>query len=625
MAGGVIYLDIDDEITSAAARIRTVEGRRAAVVLPHGSRVATSRINFRLLARDALTHEKRLAIIASDAATRALAASAGLPVFSSVGEYEDSLEPGATADAAVPAAAATAVAAAATAAETPRATKATKAAAAAAAAAALAGETARTPVVPPAEASVRDTRDAPVQQTLDDMEAAELAAAAAAIRTTAAPTPRSTATAAGTSIRDGAGESPFGDPRVQDGPVRGGPVTRGSARATSRTPLLVGVGAIALALLIGGVGAYLVLPSATIVVTPKNESVGPVGMTIRADPGVSSPDADAKVVPAEVVTVDATATNTFETTGKRVEEAKAKGVVRFRNKDFTSSNTIPAGSVVSTQNGVRFRTDGAVTVPRADLVGFTVFPKSATVKVTAVKAGLEGNVEPNTIVVIPKGEDPISLDVVNPDETGGGKHDEFPQVSQKDVDAALAALEPQLQAAFAARLADPSIAKPGATVFPETGVLGVPVPTVDPATLVDQEVPSFELGLNASGTVTTVDPGPVETVVAERLRATIDQGHRLVENSIKVAVQPAVVSGDQIEFPATATATQVAILDADALKAMVVGRPLAEARSILEAYGAVQLEAWPDWVSTVPTLDGRVTLTLDEAVPVETPEPTADP
>ena len=265
------------------------------------------------------------------------------------------------------------------------------------------------------------------------------------------------------------GRSPFGDPRVQDGPVRGGPVTRGSARAVSRTPLLVGLGAIALALLIGGVGAYLVLPSATIVVTPKNESVGPVGMTIRADSSVTSPDADAKVVPAEVVTVDATATNTFQTTGKRVEEAKAKGVVRFRNKDFTSSNTIAAGSVVSTQNGIRFRTDGAVTVPRADLVGFTVFPKSATVKVTAVKAGLEGNVEPNTIVVIPKGEDPISLDVVNPDETKGGKHDEFPRVSQKDVDAALAALEPQLQAAFAARLADPSIATPGATVFPETG------------------------------------------------------------------------------------------------------------------------------------------------------------
>ena len=62
----ILYLDVDDEITSAAARIRDSEARRVAIVLPYGSRVATSRINFRLLARDALTHEKRLSIVAAD-------------------------------------------------------------------------------------------------------------------------------------------------------------------------------------------------------------------------------------------------------------------------------------------------------------------------------------------------------------------------------------------------------------------------------------------------------------------------------------------------------------------------------------------------------------------------------
>ena len=91
MAGRIIYLDVDDEITSAATRIRTSEASRVAVVLPYGSRVATSRINFRLLSRDALTHEKRLSIVSGDPATRALAASAGLPVFSSVAEYEASV------------------------------------------------------------------------------------------------------------------------------------------------------------------------------------------------------------------------------------------------------------------------------------------------------------------------------------------------------------------------------------------------------------------------------------------------------------------------------------------------------------------------------------------------------
>ena len=88
MAGRIIYLEIDDEITTAAARIRDADVDRIAIVLPHGSRVATSRINFRLLSRDALTHDKRLSIVTGDPATRALAASAGLAAFASVAEYE---------------------------------------------------------------------------------------------------------------------------------------------------------------------------------------------------------------------------------------------------------------------------------------------------------------------------------------------------------------------------------------------------------------------------------------------------------------------------------------------------------------------------------------------------------
>jgi len=45
----IYYLDVDDEITSAAARIRGSADARIAIVMPSGSRVATSRINFKLL------------------------------------------------------------------------------------------------------------------------------------------------------------------------------------------------------------------------------------------------------------------------------------------------------------------------------------------------------------------------------------------------------------------------------------------------------------------------------------------------------------------------------------------------------------------------------------------------
>src|ERR1035437_9816432 len=84
----IYYLDVDDEITSAAARIRDSGDSRIALVLSVGSRVATSRINFRLLAGEAKHRNKHLAIIAADPTVQSVARSAELPVFASVGDYE---------------------------------------------------------------------------------------------------------------------------------------------------------------------------------------------------------------------------------------------------------------------------------------------------------------------------------------------------------------------------------------------------------------------------------------------------------------------------------------------------------------------------------------------------------
>ena len=67
----LVYLDVDDEITSAAARIRAAGAQEVALVLPYGSRLATSRINFRLLAREAAARGKKIEIIGADASARA--------------------------------------------------------------------------------------------------------------------------------------------------------------------------------------------------------------------------------------------------------------------------------------------------------------------------------------------------------------------------------------------------------------------------------------------------------------------------------------------------------------------------------------------------------------------------
>ena len=68
----------------------------------------------------------------------------------------------------------------------------------------------------------------------------------------------------------------------------------------------------------------------------------------------------------------------------------------------------------------------------------------------------------------------------------------------------------------------------------------------------------------------------------------------------------------------------------EALRQQVLGLTEEEARAILEPYGEVEVALWPGFVSSVPTLQQRVTLMVRDAVdsipdivPVPaTPEPT---
>ena len=64
------------------------------------------------------------------------------------------------------------------------------------------------------------------------------------------------------------------------------------------------------------------------------------------------------------------------------------------------------------------------------------------------------------------------------------------------------------------------------------------------------------------------------------------------------------------------------MLDASELKALVLGKSLDEARSLLATYGDVELSTWPEWVGSVPTIADRVDVRIDSGVPLETPAAT---
>jgi len=585
MAEGIVYLDVDDEITSAAQRIRSAPGTKVALVVPYGSRIATSRMNFRLLSREALVSNRRLSIVSGDAAARSLAASAGLPVFGTVPEYEAALaRPAEDHGPTSPAAGDT------SAADGP-------ATSALPAAAVIASETIAA-VGPLAAGSATDATDAPP------------AVGGRKSQRPKRPVPAETPTTLWAPIDTASGAADTGiDVESDERPA-----------GRSRMPLFAALGIAGLAVVVLAVGGYLFLPTASIAVTPRRDAIGPIQLTVLADPTATAVDPTNNIVPAVRLDVPVQATRTFTTVGMKVKETPASGSVTFTNYDPTSSNTIPSGSIVSTEGGIRFRTLATLVVPRAAFTPpSTTVPSEASVQVQAVEPGTAGNVPANAIRVVPPGESPLFLAVANPNPTTGGTHTETPQIKQAEVDKALADLQRDLDAAFRQAIAAGAGAPPETTLFPATAVLGSATPAPDPKTLVGQAVDTFDLTLSASGTVIAVDPRPVRTLAEQALAAQVDSKHRLVDGSVSIDVGEGGVGEDgQVEFQATARATAVTIVDANAIRTLVKGKTAADARTALAPFGTATVTLWPDWVTTVTGLDARLTVTVD-AGPTGTP------
>jgi hypothetical protein len=573
----IIYLDTDDEITTAAARIREASEPKIAIVLPPGSRLATSRMNFRLLAHEALEHRRDLAIVAPDPAARSIAASAGLAVHATVGEYEASIAP-----------------------------------------------VSMPPAVGPS--------------TTGGGNDTETRGGAAAIASPAVTTPgqlSTEASGAGAGFpAQGAwpGSNPAAETRARSGaaslPVA--PAIRQRRAGGGRRWVAIGAVLLLAVLAILAVVGYTVLPSATIVVTPQTATLGPKEFPIRADPNATAVDATAGVVPASRLSQAFVARGGFPATGRRVVAARATGMIRFTSLNTVGPVRIVTGTQVSTLGGQAFVTQSSVIVPRATVSGTTITAGHASVAVVAAKAGPDGNVGPGEISRGPDSLVVQQVSVANPDPTSGGARQEFVRVSQKDIDAALAQLSKQIQDQFGLWVQAPDGQPTGTTIFPTTAVLAAIVMSPDPSTLVNVEESTFQLGATSSGTVLAVDAAIVRQVATEQMGGSgfVPAGHMLVAGSVAAVVGTGVPDGDIVDFRVTVTAMTIPTLDAAALMAEVRGKPVEEARRILSRYGTVTIDMWPGFVTTIPTLDARLQLTIGgasgpdgSAAPSQAPQP----
>ena len=443
------------------------------LVLPSGSRVATSRINFRLLAREAMSHGRRLDIVAPDASARALAASAGLPVFASVGEYEEALD---TED------------------DEKDARRAASRAAAGLGGSAALGAAATGGAAEPSLGNRRmprrpDRGGRPSPGSARD----------ASTRRRLGRCP------GGGRGLDGTGgdrrRGDLGETDLYDAP---GAVGASTPRTGEPLPVAHGrrrgrrLGAIAGAV---AVLAVIVAPSRSAPTCccrrPRSPSrrgsrrSARVTFNVRADPTTTSVDEEAAVVPAITVTVPVETESSFPATGKRVERTPAKGAVRWTTAIPTRPYTVPSGTVGPDggRNRVHDRRErcscrwpcfpGGGASPSIDC-------QSSEVTVTAAQPGPDGNVDAGTIRVVPASHNRNVVRVNNPyARLTVARATSSPGSRRRTSMRRWRKLNDELRTQFAAEVEHPSGVPEGTTPFPATRGPGrADADHLDPASLV---------------------------------------------------------------------------------------------------------------------------------------------
>lgn len=572
-----VYLETDDEITSAIAKLRAVTDGECVLLVPPGSRVATSRINFKLLAREANERKLNVAAVSDDPAVRALAVSAGLPTYDTIAAAEQALANFREQDRR------------------------------------LAERLGRSPT---------EVRDAD--------ESGELGSSTRSSDTSVMPSPvvdESLVAGVVENLRgeDGAhdadsvrsatfvaGRARMGadQARALDTQVLPGVEHREARRRARRVPVapLLSVGL--LALLVAGVayGAYVLLPTATITLVPQTTVLRLDSFTVVADPGTAVVDPVAGTLPAQSIAVPLHVADTFDATGVQVSETKATGSVRFHSENTDHEVSIPLGTSVATEDEIVFVTTAPAIVPKADFA--TATRGTVNVPILAVRAGPGGNVAKATITLAPRSLSAQLVTVSNPSPTDGGERTEARRITKADYDGAVAALASRLDHAMATALADPNSVPRGLAAYPATATHDAPSADKPSSEFVGIVAPTFDLAVDATGHVLAVNEAVIDDIASARLDAAMATDQRAIGDAPVITFGPGEVASGLISYDVTASVLTYTAPDQQSLVNQVRGKTAIEAKNILSAFGAVDIVIWPDFIDRLPDQVSRISLTV---------------
>lgn len=283
-----------------------------------------------------------------------------------------------------------------------------------------------------------------------------------------------------------------------------------------------------------------------------------------------------------------------------IPQSKAKGVAEFRNLT-QQAVTIPAGTVLQNEDGIRFVTTLDSRVDAG--VG-----KMVELPIEAIEGGLAGNLDAETINVI-EGRLGLSLAVTNPEPTSGGRELASVQASDADrkrvKDILMETLDKMAREKFADEIG------PGDLLFNETlKVSQILSEEYDP--------PAGEVGTKLSLTmqveylVLFASASDLTELASLALNASLPSAFRAASDSLKLkpVTKPSISEDGSVRWRMSVERQIVQFVDPAQVTHIIQGLSIGSAQSHLKENiplaNSAQIELSPSWWPWVPLVPFRI-------------------
>lgn len=384
----VIYIDVDDDITSVIDKVKNAKKSIVALVPPKRSNVLQSVVNLKLLQRKAETSKHKLVFVTSNRATVALAGSLGLYVAKTLQSKPEIPTIGSVLDA---------------------------------------KDDEVESIEGPTETSDQD-------DAITDKDLAKLGGVAAATG------------AAALAIHDNSSDVPAD---ANDNTKAKKPKTKNKAKKSPKIPnfegfrkkaILIGGGILLLALIIV---IFFTITGKTTVTIHGQTSSEAIDFDLKVEAKADKTSPKDQTIKATSQELQKSISQTFNASGQKNLGDKAAGTVTVSNCQTTSSLDIPAGTTFTSSNGLKFISTAGGSAPGGQSndisSGICTTPgQSAPIPVKAQSNGGKYNLSPGSY------SNSLGRGVTSQGSQISGGTDKIVKViTQSDVDSAKAALKKQ--------------------------------------------------------------------------------------------------------------------------------------------------------------------------------------